>query len=138
MNSDTNSDITIYTTISQFNSSDIETPDEFADSDRSPSTHFQTSLTTISKSPFRPIQPQSQYRSPYTPSQVSPTFSPFNNERSTNSSPDNIQISEELDNFITLQQQLLSPHTLTILQLSSTITSSNPPTPTPFQIILHH
>ena len=45
--------------------------------------------------------------------------------------PDNIQISEELDNFITLQQQLLSPHTLTIHQLSSTITSSNLPTPTP-------
>ena len=42
-----------------------------------------------------------------------------------------IQVSEKLDNFITLQQQLLSPHTLTIHQLSSTITSSNPPTPTP-------
>ena len=63
--------------------------------------------------------------------QVTPTYSPFNNERSTNNSPDNIQLSEELDNFITLQQQLLSPHTLTIHQLSSTITSSNPPTPTP-------
>ena len=44
--------------------------------------------------------------------------------------PDNIQISEELDNVITLQQQLLSPRTLTINQVSSTITSSNPPTPT--------
>ena len=41
------------------------------------------------------------------------------------------QISNELGNFITLQQQLLSPHTLTIHQLSSTITSSNPPTATP-------
>ena len=48
-----------------------------------------------------------------------------------NNSPDNIQISEELNNFITLQQQLLSPHIPTIHQLSSTITSSNPPTPTP-------
>ena len=38
---------------------------------------------------------------------------------------------KKLDNFITLQQQLLSPHTLTIHQFSSTITSSNPPTPTP-------
>ena len=66
-----------------------------------------------------------------TPSQVTPTYSPFNNERSTNNSPDNIQLSEELDSFITLQQQLLSPHTLTIHQLSSTITSSNPPTRTP-------
>ena len=131
MNSDTNSDITIYETISQFNNSDIETPDEFADFRPSPSTHTQTSSSTFSKPPFRPIQPQSQCTSPYTPSQVTPTYSPFNNERSTNNSPDNIQISEELDNFITLQKQLLSPHTLTIHQLSSTITSSNPPTPTP-------
>ena len=111
MNSDTNSDITIYTTISQFNSSDIETPDEFADSEPSPSTHNPTSSTTFSKPPFRPIQYHSQHTSPYTPSQVTPTYSPFNNERSTNNSPDNIQISEELDNFIILQQQLLSPHT---------------------------
>ena len=131
MKSDTNSDITIYTTISQFNNSDIETPDEFADSEPSPSTHTPTSSTIFSKPPFRPIKTQSQQTSPYTPSQVTPTYSPFKNERSTNNSPENIQISEELDNFITLQQQLLSPHTLTIHQLSSTITSSNPPTPTP-------
>ena len=78
------------------------------------------------------MQSHSQHTSPYTPSQVTPTYSPFNDERSTNNSPDNIQLSEELDNFITLQQQLLSPHTLTIQQLSSTITSSNSPTPTPF------
>ena len=41
------------------------------------------------------------------------------------------QISQELDNFTTLQQQLIHPNTLTIHQLSSTIESSNPPTPTP-------
>ena len=132
MNSDTNSDITIYTTISQFNNSDIETPDEFTDSEPSPSVHTPTSSTIFSKPPFPPIQTQSQHTSPYTPSQVTPTYSPFNNEQSTNNSPDNIQISEEPDNFISLQQQLLSPHTLTVHQLSSTITSSNPPTPTPF------
>ena len=131
MNSDTNSDITIYTTISQFNNSDIETPDEFADSEPSPSTHTPTSSTTFSKPPFQPIQSHSQHTSPYTPSQVTPTFSPYNIERSSNNSPDNTQLSEELDDFITLQQKLLSPHTLTIHQLSSTITSSNPPTPTP-------
>ena len=96
MNSDTNSDITIYTTISQFNNSDIETPDEFADSEPSPSTHTPTSSTTLSESPFQPIHSNSQYTSPYTPSQVTPTYSPFNNDRSTNNSPDNIQISEEL------------------------------------------
>ena len=49
MNSDTNSDITVYTTISQFNNSDIETPDEFADSEPSSSTHTPTSSTTFSK-----------------------------------------------------------------------------------------
>ena len=128
MNSDTNSDITIYTTISQFNNSDTETLDEFADSEPSPFTHTPTSSTTFSKPPFRPMQ--NQHTSPYTPSQVTPTYSPFNNERSTNNSPDKIQISEELDNFITLQQQLLSPSTLTIHQLSSTITLSKPLTPT--------
>ena len=114
MNSDINSDITIFTTISQFNNSDIETPDEYADSEPSPSTHTQTSSTTFSKPPFPPIEPQSQHTFPYTPSQVTPTYSPFNNERSTKNSPDNNQISEELDNFITLPQQLLSPRTLTI------------------------
>ena len=131
MSSNTNSDITVYSTISQFNNSDIETPDEFADSEPSPSTHTQTSSTTCSKPPFRPIQPQIQHTSPYSPSQVTPTYSRFNNERSTNNSPDNIQISEVLDSFTTLQQQLLSACTLIIHQLSSTITSSNPPTPTP-------
>ena len=129
MNSDTNSDITIYTTVSQINNSDNETPDEFANSEPSPSAHTPTSSTTFSKPPFRPIQSYSQHTSPYTPSQVTPTNTPFINKRSTLNSPDNIQLSEELDKLITLQQQLLSPHTLTIYQLSSTITSSNPPTP---------
>ena len=91
MNSDFNSDIKIYTTISQFNNSDIETPDEFADSELSPSTHTPTSSTSFSKPPFRPIQSHSQDTTPHTPSQVTPTYSPFNNERSTNNSPDNIQ-----------------------------------------------
>ena len=131
MNSDTNSDITVYTAISQFNNSDIETPGEFADPEPSPSTHTPTSSTTFSKPPFQPIQSHSQHTSPGTHSQVTPTYSPFNNERSTNNTPDIIQLFEELDIFITLQQQLLSPHTLTFHQLSSTITSSNPPTPTP-------
>ena len=49
MTSETNSDITIYTTFSQFNNSDIETPDDFADSEPSPSTHTPTSSTIFSK-----------------------------------------------------------------------------------------
>ena len=131
MNSDPNSDIAVFQITSQFNNYDKETPDEFAGSEPSPSTHTQTNSSTLSKPPFRPIQPQNQCTSPYTPSQVTPTCSPFHYERSMNNSPDNIQISEELDNFITLQQQLLSPQTLTIHHLSSAITSSNPSTPTP-------
>ena len=102
MNSDTNSDITVFQTISQFNNSDEETPDEFAGSEPSPSTHTQTNSSTLSKPPFRPIQPRNHCTSPYTPSQVTPTYSPFHYERSMTNSPDNIQISEESDNFITL------------------------------------
>ena len=42
----------------------------------------------------------------------------------------NTQLSHELDNLITLQQQLQYPQTLTIHQLSLSIISSNPSTPT--------
>ena len=127
MDSDANSDITVFHKISKFNNSDIETPDEFANSEPSPS--------TFSQPPFRPIHSQSQNDSPSTIShisQVTPTYSPFTNERSNNNSPETTQISYDLNNLITLQQQVQHPHTLTIHQLSSTITSSNPPTPTPF------
>ena len=62
---------------------------------------------------------------------MTPIYSPLHSDRSYNNSPDTPQIFQELDNFITLQQQLIHPNTLTIHQLSSTITSSNPPTPTP-------
>ena len=129
INSDTNSDMTIYTTISQFNNSDIETPDEFADSEPSPSTHTPTSSTTFSKPPFQPIQSHSQHAYPYTPSQVTPTYSPFNNDRSTNISPDKVQISEELDNFITLQQQnhsIVLTVLIEFLNVNSQITHSHP------------
>ena len=47
MDSDAKSDITVFHTISQFNNSDIETPEEFANSEPSPS--------IISQPPFRPI-----------------------------------------------------------------------------------
>ena len=132
--SDTNSDISVFHTIAQFNNSDVGTPDEFADSEPSPYIYTQTSSSAFSKPPFRPLQPHYQFHSPSTPyhaSQITPIYSPFNSERSNNNFPDNVQISEELDNFITLQQKLTYPHTLTIHQLSSTVTSSNPQTPTP-------
>ena len=134
MNSDTNSDVTFFQTISQFKNSEIETPDEFTDSEQSSSTYTPASSSTFSKPTFQPIQHLTHCISPSTPShisQVTTTYSPFISERSTNNSPNNIQISEELENCITLQQQLQYPHTLAVLQLSSTITSSHPPTPTP-------
>ena len=133
-NSDTNSDISVLYSISQFNNSNVETPDKFADSEPSPSNNTQTNSSVFSKPPFQPIPSNNSLPSVSTPSyasQVTPTYSPLHSDRSYNNSPDTPQISQELDNFITLQQQLIYPNTLTIHQLSSTIESSNPPTPTP-------
>ena len=126
MDSDAISDITVFNTVSQFINSDFKTPDEFANSEPSPS--------KFSQPPFRPIQSQFKNDSPSTISHVSqatPTYSPFTNERSNNNSSETTQISHDLNNLKTLQQQLQHPHTLTIHQLSSNITPSNPPTPTP-------
>ena len=133
MNSDTNSDISVFYSISQLNNPNIETPDEFADSEPSPSNNFQTNSSIFSKPPFQPIPLNNLLPSVSTPSydsQLTPTYSPFHSDRSSNS-PDTPQNSQELDNFITLQQQLIHPNTLTINQILSTIESSNPPTPTP-------
>ena len=133
-NSDTNSDISVLYSIPQFNNPKVETPDEFADSEPSPSNNNQTNSSVFSKPPFQPIPSNNSLPSVSTPSyasQVTPTYSPLHSDRSYNNSPDTPHISQELDNFITLQQQLKHPNTLTIHQLSSTIESSNPPTPTP-------
>ena len=133
-NSDTNSDISVLYTISQLNNPNIETPDEFADCEPSPSNYTQSNSSVFSKPPFQPIPSNHPLPSVSTPSyasQVTPTYSPLHSDRSYNNSPDTPQISQELDNFITLQQQLIHPNTLTIHQLSSTIESSNPSTPTP-------
>ena len=105
-NSDTNSDISVLHSISQFNNSNVETPDKFADSETSPSTYTQTISSVFSKPPFQPIPSNQPLPSVYTPSyasQVTPTYSPLLSEKSYNNSPDTPQISQELDNFITLQ-----------------------------------
>ena len=133
-NSDTNSDISVLYTISQLNNPNVETPDEFADSEPSPSNDNQTNSSVFSKPPFQPIPSNHSLPSVSTPSyasQITPTYSLLHSDRSYNNSPDNPQNFQELDNFITLQQQLIHPNTLTIHQLSSTIESSNPSTPTP-------
>ena len=136
--SDTNSDISVLSSISQFKNSNVETPDEFADSEPSPSNYTQTNSSVFSKPPFQPIpsnHPLPSISPPSYASQVTPTYSSLQSDRSYNNSPDTPQISQKLDNFITLQQQLIHPNTLSIRQLSSTLTSSNPPTPTQLQDI---
>ena len=97
-NSDSNSDISVFHTISQFNNANVETPDEFADPEPSPSTHTQTNSSGFSKPPFQPLPSVS---TPSYASQVTPTYSPLHSDRSYNNSPDTPQISQELDNFIT-------------------------------------
>ena len=128
MNSDTNSQISVLYSISQLNNPNIETPDEFADSEPSPSNNFHNP-SQFSQPPFQPIL--SNNPDPITPtpsyaSQVTPTYSSYHSDQS---SPDTPRISPELDNFITLQQQPYHLNTPTINQISSNTTSSNPPTP---------
>ena len=67
MNSDTNSDISVLYSISQLNNPNIETPDEFADSEPSPSNSFQTDSSVFSKPPFQPIPPNNPLPSISTP-----------------------------------------------------------------------
>ena len=57
MNSDTNSHISVLYSISQLNNPNIETPDEFADSEPSPSNNFYTNSSNFSQPPFQPILP---------------------------------------------------------------------------------
>ena len=130
MNSDTNSHISVLYSISQLNNPNIETPDEFADSEPSPSNNFHNP-SNFSQPPFQPIL--SNNPDPITPtpsyaSQVTPTYSSYHSNQSSHS-PDTPRISPELDNFITLQQQPYHLNTPTINQISSTTNSSNPPTP---------
>ena len=138
MNSDTNSDISVFHTISQFNNSDVETPDEFADSEPSPSTYTHTSPSAFSKPTFRPIQPHHEFPSPSTPShvsQITPTYSRFNSERSNNNSPDNIEISEELDNFYsTPTTAIISPHSQHSLIIINSIIIKSTNTYTTFRL----
>ena len=124
--SDTNSNTTVYSTISQFNNSDIETLDEIANSEPSPS--------AFSQPPFQPIHSQVKIGPPSPPSPISnviPLNSPLTIEPSDNNDSENTKNSHELENFITLQQQLQHPQTLTNHQLSQFIISSYPLTTTP-------
>ena len=84
-NSDSNSDISVFHTISQFDKTNLETPDEFADSEPSPSNNFQTNSSVFSKPFFQPIPTNNSLPSVSTPSfasQVTPTYSPLHSDRS--------------------------------------------------------
>ena len=77
MQSNTNSNTTVYNTISQFNNSDIETPDEFAISEPSPS--------KFSQPPFQPLHSQVKIEPPSPPSSLShvtPIYSPLTSKSS--------------------------------------------------------
>ena len=110
MNSDTNSNISVLYSISQLKNPNIETFDEFADSEPSPSNNFRTNSSVFSKPPFQPIPPNNPLPSISTTSyasQVTPTYSSFHSDRSSNS-PDIPQISQELynNNYNTLTPPL--------------------------------
>ena len=60
MDSDANSDITVF----QFENTDLETPDEFADSKPSPSTFSQPSSSAFSQPPSEPSTPKPKVNPP--------------------------------------------------------------------------
>ena len=94
----------------------------------------EPSTSTFSQPPFQPIHSQfkTEPSSPRSPiSNITPIYSPLTSEASDNNSSIATQSSPELDNFITLQQQLQHPQTLSIHQLSQSIISSKSSTPTP-------
>ena len=81
MDSDTYSNTTVYNTFSQFNNSDLETPDNFDNSEPCPS--------TFSKPIFQPLYSQLSFEPPSRLSSVSnvtPTYFPLTSEPSDNNS----------------------------------------------------
>ena len=92
MDSDNTSTNTVFVTISQFNNFDIETPDEFADSEPSPS--------TFSQPPFLPIQTQitiERFSAPSSYTDSTLTYSPMTSEPPDHSSPVDTEFENELD-----------------------------------------
>ena len=119
MDPDDNSTHTIFHTVSQINNSDVETPDEFQNSEPSPSTFSQPLPSTPHPTPDEP----SPAPSPYT--DATPILCLRTGDQPDPPSPVNEELENELDNFLTLQQQLQNPNTLTIHHLSQSTLSSN-------------
>ena len=86
---------TVFHTNSQFNNSDIETPDEFVDSEISPSTFSQRPFNpSILKSPKNLPQPL--------PPTLNPNLLSNDSDPLDHSSTVDTELENELDNFITL------------------------------------
>ena len=82
MDSDDTSTISVFHTISQFNNSDIETPDEFADSEPSPS--------TVTRPPFQPLHtqiPDENSSAPSSYTDATPIDSPMTSDPPDHSNP---------------------------------------------------
>ena len=114
MDSDDTSTNTVFHTISQINTSDIKPIHFFP-------TPFQPLHTQI---PDEPSSAPSSY------TDANSIYSPMTSDPPGHSSPVDAELGNDLDNFITLQQQLQPPSTLTIHHLLQTVSSSessNPP-----------
>ena len=117
---------TVFNTISQFKNSDFDTTVDFQNSAPTPS--------TFSQPPFQPIQTQTlkeNYPAPSSFTNSTSTFSPMTSDQPDPSSPLTEDLEHEVDNFITLQQQLQNDNTLTIRNLANRILFGN------FQPSLH-
>ena len=111
---------TVINTISNFNNSDRENPDEFLDSEPSP--------TSFSQPLFQPIAshlPDKTSPSPSSYTDAAPIFSPMSSKQPDAASPmtDN-QLKLELDNFITQQHLHGTNNALTIHQLTHSTSTS--------------
>ena len=96
MDSEANSTTTVYNTISQNKNSDIESPDEFADSEPSPS--------TFSQPPFQHLRTQTSNEPSSAPSYLTdetPTYFTLTSDPPDHSRPVDTELENELDNFIT-------------------------------------
>ena len=83
--------------------------------------------------PFQPLHNQIPDEPSSAPSSYNATliYSSMTSDPPDHSSPVNTELKNELDNFITLQQQLQHPNTLTFHHLSQTMTSSVSSNPHP-------
>ena len=124
MDSDDDFTNTIFHTISQFNNSDIETPDEFPNSELSSSTFLHSSFRPPHTStPDEPSPAPSSY------TDVTRILFPKISDQPDPSSPVKEELENQLNNFITLQLQLQNLNRLTHHHLSQSISSSESSNP---------